>query len=405
MKTIILLVIACIGYSISHAQLVSCRHKICMIDYNYHNDVSPNADMTAIKAAKPDILIDNTPGGYWGEVNGHTGCLPSQYVPLGIEVYSYITGGYEGTKYMDTRDILATNLARVDAIAADGATGVFLDEVTSFPNSADKAYISAIYSRCLIKGLKLILNPGVSTFDSWLMGKCDFLMSDEVYDGSRNPTPSESPYLSRILVVREGVTDATTASNVTLAARAKGFGYSYVCNAYTTLPSWLSSYLSTITQPPATPVITMVGGSLQSNGQYGNQWYEATSGSISGAVNQILVPSTNGYYFTIVTLQGCRSDTSNRIHITTVDINRLSKENELHLYPNPTSNVINAIVDIPGVWEVEFSISDALGRVHISRRLSKHDNLVDISGLTDGLYTVSARWPDGVVNKMIVVQK
>src|ERR1700733_14374312 len=84
MKAVYLLLVLTLFCFKTNAQLVPCRPKICLIDYNYHNDSSPNADKTSIQSAKPDILIDNTHGGFWVG-----GCLPSQYIPLGMKVFSY----------------------------------------------------------------------------------------------------------------------------------------------------------------------------------------------------------------------------------------------------------------------------------------------------------------------------
>lgn len=302
-----------------------CRPKICLIDYNYHDDSSPNADMTAIKAALPDILIDNSPGGYWGG-----GCLPPQYTALGIEVYSYITSGYEGTAYGTSEDDLTSNLARVDAIALDGATGVFLDEVSNYPNAASKSYITSIYNQCQTNGLKLILNCGLSNFDSWLMGKGDFLMSDEVYDGTRSPTVSESPYANRLLVVAQGITSAANAATISQGAQSNGFGYSYACLSYTSLPSWLGNYMALITQtPPASPIVgtitqtscTLATGSVVLNGLPASGTWTLTrtpggttsTGTGTSSTVSGIAPGT--YTYTVTNSAGCISIASNNVVI------------------------------------------------------------------------------------------
>ena len=75
-----------------------------MIDYNDHNDSRPNPNMSAIKAALPDILIDNTAHGLWGIEGGNGGdcnTIPSDYSSLDIHVYSYITAGNEGAGILE----------------------------------------------------------------------------------------------------------------------------------------------------------------------------------------------------------------------------------------------------------------------------------------------------------------
>ena len=147
MKNLLFLLALLFPWLWVNGQSKSCRPKICLVVYEYHDDSQPNAVMNAIKQATPNILIDNTPGGYWGQKNRGVGCLPSQYSPLGINVFSYITGGYEGTKRYDddpTANDLASNLARINAISNDGAAGVFLDEVSAFPDNNAKNYMIEI---------------------------------------------------------------------------------------------------------------------------------------------------------------------------------------------------------------------------------------------------------------------
>jgi hypothetical protein len=224
---------------------------ICCVSYEYHNDSSPNAIMTALKAALPSILIDNTSYSLWGTNGGYGGasnCVASEYTPLGIKVFSYITSGYCGTSYGDTRDSLADNLTRIAGMkATDLVTGVFLDEVPNYPTTANKTYIQSIYDTCINLGLQLIVNTGLSGFDTWLLSRCHFIMTDEAYNGTRLPTTSENVALSKVLVVSVNLSTAVTAAARTNAAFAKGFYYHYSCNLYTTLPTWLGDYVALLT--------------------------------------------------------------------------------------------------------------------------------------------------------------
>ena len=202
----------------------------------------------SVVAALPDIVISNTPGGYW---KGN--CVCSNFTPHGIHVYSYITGGYEGTEYKSTEDALASNLARIDAIALDGATGVFLDEVSSTLSAASKSYLTSIRNECLAKGLKLIINPGDSSFDTWLFSIADYVMTDEQYTGG-SPSTSEKFSLAQCIVVgySSGMTQ-TLADQYSNAAIAAGFSHTYHCVNYDDFPSWFTAYAAAITgsiQPP-----------------------------------------------------------------------------------------------------------------------------------------------------------
>lgn len=401
MKSIYLLAILILVSFSVNAQLNPCRPKICLIDYCYHNDNFPNADMTAIKAALPDILIDNTPGGYWGG-----GCLPSEYTPLGIQVFSYITGGYEGTEYGTSEDDLTANIARVNAIAADGATGVFLDEVSSFPNTASIAYITSIYNECQAKGLKLILNAGVSTFDSWLMSHCDYLMSDEQYDGTRSPTTSESLYADRLLVVAYDITNASIAATISQGAQSNGFGYSYACVAYTSLPSWLGNYMTLITQsPPTTPIITLNGNILYSDAANGNQWYDQTQGIIAGETGQTYTPTANGDYYVIVTISGCSSDTSNIINVVLSGMTLSENNNTIKVYPNPANDMIFLNTNNTNNAELTLNIYNLIGKLIRTELMIQNQQQINIGDLSNGIYMIEINNMEWTEKQKIIIQR
>lgn len=379
-----LILFLCFCTNVMHAQLVNCRPRISMINYNYHDDSQPNTDMTTIKNIKPDILIDNTPHGFWGEANNFVGCNPAAYTPLGIEVYSYIAGGWEGTHHLggaDTSD-LATNLIRIQGIKTDGATGVFLDEVSGFPNTNAKQYITAIYQKCQQLNLKLILNPGVQSFDPWLMEHCNYILTDEHYSGTRLPTSSELPYLNRVLVVAQNVTNVTDAAGITIGARNNGFGFSYACTEYINIPSWIVQYEAQITQSPITPVITNNGGILSSSANYGNQWYEVTSGIIAGANGKNFTPNATGTYYAIVTLDGCHSDTSNKIYFTSTSVYKPDASTELKVFPNPSGNIIYIIS--PSAVNIQLTGID--GKVILYKEKATQ---LSIRELADGVYFLS----------------
>ncbi len=365
------------------AQLVPCRPKVCMVNYEYHNDNQPNANKDAVLAFKPDILIDNTPGGYWGQQNAGTGCIPSYYTPYGIKVFSYIAGGWEHTVSPSNINDLNLNLARVDAIANDAATGVFLDEVSHHPTESQKNYISAIQSRCNMHGLKLILNPGTTSFDPWLMDHCDYLMSDENYTGSRQLTASEAPFADKILVVHEDITSAAEAATITLGAHANGFGYSYACLKYIYVPSWLAEYNALISDPTTIhPVITLQSnGSLVSSFLNGNQWY-GPIGPISGANGKVFAPTAPGTYYSIVSYgNGCFTGASNSIEVATAGQAEMTGYNYT-FYPNPAKDRIT----FKGLsFGTEVQVYDIQGKKLLHTTL-KSDLSIDVQSLQDGIY-------------------
>jgi len=76
---------------------------------------------------------------------------------------------------------------------------------------------------------------------------------------------------------------------------------------------------------------------LSSSSTTGNQWYDQ-NGEIIGATNQNYTTTSNGVYYTIVTLIGCSSDASNSINITSTAVQNVDNDKIIKVYPNPVSN-------------------------------------------------------------------
>jgi hypothetical protein len=407
MKRKLLLAIALLSTVFAHAQLVSCRPKIAMVYYGYHNDAISQTDMLNILANKPDILIQATPTIFWAQwpPASDISIIPAQYLNDSIQVFSYITGGREGTKYGVDTDGIVQNLARVDSLANHGVSGVFLDEVDNYPTGDSMDYITSIYNECHAKGLKLIINTGVHTFDTALMSRCDYIMTDEQYSGSRHPTTQEAQFHDRVIVVSYGITTDTDAANVSYGARDNGFGYSYACELYTVIPSYLSSYLSLITKKPSTPSISQSGNTLFSSALFGNQWYKDQD-MMAGYTDSTIVPTSSGTYYSLVTLQGCSSDTSNKINFTVQPTGIANVKNMpfVEVVPNPANNFIIVSVDKSIYYNIEADIYDVLGRQVKSVSLEGAKTQIYIGDLNNGIYSVIVRSNEAVKNNKLIVR-
>ena len=236
----IMLILSALVPFAPRAVSASATIPLCMVDYG-------TDDVATIQAANPAILIDNTAHGYWGG-NSNPANYPNTHE------FSYITGGYEGTEYVSngvptTEDSLAANLTRIDGIASDGAWGVFLDEVSSYPTTAGKSYLSSIYARCQADNLKLAINCGDNEFDwNFLTGVCDYIMTNEQYNGGSPSTSEIGIGLSRCFVANDNCSSSANAISYTETAWNDGYGYAWCTNSTSyDLPSYLSTYISGIT--------------------------------------------------------------------------------------------------------------------------------------------------------------
>jgi hypothetical protein len=226
---------------------------LAVVYYGWHNAT----DDAKIRKLQPEVLIDNTPAGLW-----HGNCDPKGFP--GTQIYSYITASY-------SKADLAKNLAFVDAIALEGTYGVFMDELSP---QAD-AYLQTIYARCQAKGVKLMVNPGMSSINTNIYQYADFVMTDEHYTG-RNPASSEAGNLAKTVVIgfNAGWTP-TQAAGYSNTAWTKGFRYTWHEQVeYTTLPasSWLDSYAArlvppgVVIPPPVTPPTVTLPVTVTVNG-------------------------------------------------------------------------------------------------------------------------------------------
>jgi len=149
-----------------------------------------------------------------------------------------------------------------------------------------------------------------------------------------------------------------------------------------------SSVSVTVTPKPTTPTINQgTGGSilLTSSVSTGNQWYNSSTGIINGATNQTYTPTVNGTYYTKVTANGCISDQSNSITITTVGISENeNKNNAVWFYPNPVIDYLSVMTT--NAAEMKISILNMQGQVIFNQFTKKELTKINISSLPKGFY-------------------
>lgn len=212
---------------------------ISMIYYGWHDAAVDNN----IINARPKYLVDNSPAGPWrGNAN------ISKFTSAGIKYFEYIDGGYEGAVAQAIPNDLQSNLNYIDAAAAAGAYGIFLDEVSSSPSTASLNYLQQLADRAHSLGLRVAFNVGVDSWSDSLMAYCDFINGSESWN-NLPLTVSQSKWASRIWLLTLNVADAVTAANLTNAALSKGIDAHYACTNYVSLPTWLQDYINQITVP------------------------------------------------------------------------------------------------------------------------------------------------------------
>ncbi len=136
---------------------------------------------------------------------------------------------------------------------------------------------------------------------------------------------------------------------------------------------------------PTTPSIVLNLGTLISDAATGNQWYELSTGIITGATNADFTPTESGNYFVIVTDGSCFSDSSNIVQITMVGVESNKNNNAIMVYPNPVSNEL--FITANGNDNVGFEILNAMGRIVYKGSLV-NKTMVETSAFANGVYVI-----------------
>ena len=143
--------------------------------------------------------------------------------------------------------------------------------------------------------------------------------------------------------------------------------------------------------PPA-PTISITGTDLFSTGCCGNQWYK-DGNPIPGATGQSFQPLVTAHYFDIVTVNGCKSDTSNTIYYLVDGIQQPNNNKNYSIFsvePNPGKNFIT-IKSKTGKTHIEkvsiYSVSGKQEAQYMSNPYMDENNIsIDIRQLSPGLY-------------------
>ena len=147
--------------------------------------------------------------------------------------------------------------------------------------------------------------------------------------------------------------------------------------------AWAPEQSFTISGKPATPVVTLIGNSIHSSVQFGNQWHDL-NGPIAGATAQDYTPISNGTFYSIVTENACSSDTSNRVQFIYTEIFTSDDNSKFKIVPNPANDNI-CIHSLFSLESINYQLLTASGKLLKEGQFIKTINL-DINQYTCGVY-------------------
>ncbi len=145
----------------------------------------------------------------------------------------------------------------------------------------------------------------------------------------------------------------------------------------------------TLNYSPTTPIVTLssitnLSTPLQGNATY--QWFQCSDNlPIPNAVNNTYIASSNGLYGVIVS-NGCGSDTSQCVNVSTIGINELT--DQMIIFPNPTTEIIEIKLDYAETQHATYKIVDAMYReIQIGELHSNNGKiLIPIGSIASGNY-------------------
>ena len=164
-----------------------------------------------------------------------------------------------------------------------------------------------------------------------------------------------------------------------------------------------SIFVDVIAQP-LTPIISFDGVTLTSTLADSYQWY-LNNTIIVGATNNIYVPLTNGDYTVQVSnALGC-SAISDSISVNINAIDYISNTSIFSISPNPVFDALKLSFSLNQEIH-QVSIFNAIGsKVYEQNRNISQTLIIDTKPLSDGVYVISVKTPQGVYNQRLIVAK
>ncbi|MFH2144389.1 MAG: aryl-sulfate sulfotransferase [Bacteroidota bacterium] len=163
-----------------------------------------------------------------------------------------------------------------------------------------------------------------------------------------------------------------------------------------------SSLTINVNPLPAIPVITLTLNTLNSTVANSYQWY-FDGYPIPGANSQTYDPTADGQYQVEITdANGC-SSISSVFNYSGTEIINISDKNDIIIYPNPTTGIINIEYQIKDEVNVIIIVYDICGNIVFQSGYLKSINL---SGFENGIYYLSVTTSGVKIlsNKIILIK-
>ena len=212
-------------------------------------------------------------------------------------------------------------------------------------------------------------------------------------------------YINGVLVKADTILDTTFLNGDIVSFKVKETDNG--CYANDSLFS--TSFLMLRDSTPAIPLVSLIGDLLVANKGGTYTWFDSTTypAPIPGATGQTYHPKTLGYYWALkdTAANACQSPPSNVIYISLLKVNMLNLDNQVNIYPNPTTGILNLDWgSTPVNAKVDVYSMVGQGLLH-EEVINEIRHTIDISYLPEGNYIVVIRAEDGSTSTHKIFRK
>ena len=202
---------------------------------------------------------------------------------------------------------------------------------------------------------------------------------------------------------------ATTRNIVVSYGPAAGTGVITVKGTNTCGSGTVSAnYNVTMNAIPGAATVTVNGAVLTSSAPTGNQWYYEGN-AIAGATSQTYTVTHNtGYYWCMVTTNGCSSPISNKVWVVVTGVDELQSSN-FNVYPVPNDGRFTVSISSPVQEVFSIVIYNQLGAkiydfgdIRVNGTFEKQ---IDLRPIANGIYSVVFLNSEHKVVKKVLVNK
>lgn len=394
---------------------------------NYVWNISPNSGTITWVAGSNQVLIFwNSPGNQWVSVTYTTpgGCTPANPTVYNVTVHPLpgaagaITGpttvcaGETGVAYS------VAPIANASSYAWTVPAGV------TITSGATTNSITVNYGASAVSG-----NITVSGVNS-----CGNCAASPALAVTITPLPGNAGNINGLSSVCQGMTGVI----YTVGTIANATGYTWTVPIGATIASGANtnsitvdfsstaasgvitvtgtndcgngttSIFTVVVNPiPPTPTITVAGNILTSSAPVGNQWFK-NNVAIPGATGQTYEVMETATYYTVVTIDGCSSDSSNNLFVVYVGLDELTRIEKVNVFPNPNDGHFTMLITSVSNTTFDLRIINNLGvSVYEQKNVSVNGKLekkIELENIPNGVYSVILNDMNKQIVRKFIVQ-